>query len=55
MIHNACLQVLLSSGVSQNKEGFNVTVFNRYNSFITILLSLTLQYHKLYINTHLSV
>ena len=26
VIHNACLQVLLSSGVSQN-NGYNVTVF----------------------------
>ena len=27
----------LSSGVSQNKEGYNVTVFNRYDSFITTM------------------
>ena len=33
-IHNAHLQVLLSLGVSQNKEGYNATVFNRYDSLL---------------------
>ena len=37
MIHNAYLQVLFSLGVSQNKEGYNVTIFNRYDSFITTI------------------
>ena len=36
-IHNACLQVLFSFGVSWNKEGYNATVFNRYDSFITTI------------------
>ena len=36
-IHNAHLQVLFSLGVSQNKEGYNATVFNRYDSFITTM------------------
>ena len=34
MIHNTCLWVLFSLGVSQNKEGYNATVFNRYNSLL---------------------
>ena len=37
VIHNAHLQVLLSLGVRWNKEGYNVTVFNRYDSFITTI------------------
>ena len=36
-INNAHLQVLFSSGVSWNKEVYNMTVFNRYDSFITTL------------------
>ena len=55
MIHNARLWVLFSLGVSQNKEGYNVTVYNSYNSLLQLYVSLLLQYHKLYINTHLSV
>ena len=35
-IHNASLQVLFSSGVSQNKEGYNVTVFNEYDSLLPL-------------------
>ena len=35
VIHNAHLQVLFSLGVSQNEEGYDVTVFTSYNSFIT--------------------
>ena len=34
MIHNAHLWVLLSLGVSQNKEGYNATVFNGYDSLL---------------------
>ena len=37
MIHNACLQVPFSLGISQNKEEYNATVFNRYDSFITTM------------------
>ena len=37
MMHNAHLWVPFSSGVSWNKEGYNVTVFDRYDSFITIM------------------
>ena len=33
-IHNARLWVLWSLGVSQNKEGYNATVFNKYNSLL---------------------
>ena len=33
-IHIAHLQVLFSLGVSWNKEGYNATVFNRYNSLL---------------------
>ena len=59
VIHNTHLWVPFSLGISQNKEAYNATVFNRYNSFITTLLltitNLPLQYHKLYINTHLTV
>ena len=33
-IHNAHLWVLFSLGVSQNKEGYNVTVFDKYNSLL---------------------
>ena len=39
MIHNACLWVLFSLGVSQNKEGYNVTVFNKYNSLLQLYIS----------------
>ena len=37
MIHNAHLQVPLSLGISQNNEEYNVTEFNRYDSFITTM------------------
>ena len=40
MIHNTHLQVLFSSGVSQNKEGYNVTVFNRYHSLLQLYISI---------------
>ena len=36
-IHNACLWVLFSLGVSWNKEEYNATVSNRYDSFITTM------------------
>ena len=39
-IHNACLWVLFSLGVSQNKEGYNATVFNRYNSLLQLYISI---------------
>ena len=35
MIHNTHLWVPFSLGISQNKEEYNATVFNRYDSFIT--------------------
>ena len=54
-IHKAHLWVLLPLGVSQNKEGYNATVFNGYDSLLQYFLSLILYYHKLYINKHLSV
>ena len=38
-IHNACLWVLFSLGVSWNKEGINVTVFTRYNSLLQLIVS----------------
>ena len=39
-IHNAHLQVLFSSGVSQNKKGYNATVFNRYKSLLQLYISI---------------
>ena len=33
-IHNTHLRDPFSLGVSQNKERYNVTVFNRYNSLL---------------------
>ena len=36
-IHNTHLWVPFSSGISQNKEEYNATVFNRYDSFITTI------------------
>ena len=39
VIHNAHLWVLFSLGVSQNK-GYNVTVFNRYNSLLQLYISI---------------
>ena len=44
MIHNAHLQVPFSSGISQNKEEYNATVFNRYDSFITTMYYSTISY-----------
>ena len=38
-IHNARLLVLFSLGVSQNKEGINVTVFTRYNLLLQLFVS----------------
>ena len=38
-IHNAHLWVLFSLGVSQNKEGYNATVFNRYNSLLQLFIT----------------
>ena len=37
-MHNAQLWILFSSGVSQNKEGYNVTVFNRYDSLLQLYI-----------------
>ena len=37
VIHSTHLWVLFSLGVSWNKEGYNVTVFNRYKLFITAI------------------
>ena len=37
-IHNAHLWVLFCSGVSQNKEGINATVFTRYNSLLQLFI-----------------
>ena len=34
VIHNAHLWVPFSLGISWNKEEYNVTVFNRYDSFL---------------------
>ena len=53
-IHKARLWFPFSSGISQNKEEYNVTVFNRCDSYYTYV-PLLLQYHKLYINTRLAV
>ena len=39
-IHNTHLWVLFSSGVSQNKEGYNATVFNKYNSLLLLYISI---------------
>ena len=40
MIHNAHLWVPFSLGVSWNKEGYNATVFNRYNSLLQLYISI---------------
>ena len=40
MIHNAHLQVPFSLGVSQNKEGYNATVYDRYNSLLHLYISI---------------
>ena len=37
-IHNAHLWVLFSLGVNQNKEGYNATVFNKYNSLLQLFI-----------------
>ena len=47
-IHNAHLWVLFSLGVSQNKEEYNVTVLDRYDSFITTMY---LYYYNTIMNT----
>ena len=36
VIHNAHLWVLFSLGVSQNKEGYNATVFNECDSLLQL-------------------
>ena len=40
-IHNARLWVPFSSGVSQNEEGYNVTVFDKYNSLLQLFIPIT--------------
>ena len=37
-IHSAHLWVLFSLGVSQNEEGYNVTVFDKYNSLLQLFI-----------------
>ena len=37
-IHNAHLQVLFSLGVSQNEEGYNATVFDKYSSLLQLFI-----------------
>ena len=37
-IHNAHLWVLFSLGVSQNKEGYNATVFDKCNSLLQLFI-----------------
>ena len=39
MIHNAHLWILFSLGVSGNKEGYNATVFDGYNSLLQLFIS----------------
>ena len=40
-IHNACLQVLFSLGVSRNEEGYKATVFDKYNSLLQLSIPIT--------------
>ena len=41
VIHNAHFQVLFSLGVSQNEEGYNATVFNKYNCLLQFFIPIT--------------
>ena len=42
VILNTHLQVLFSLGVSWNEEGYNMTVFDKYNSLLQLFIPITI-------------
>ena len=55
MIHNTCLQVPLSLGVSWYIRRSQCDCIIKYNFFYYNYIILPLQYHSIHVNTHLSV